>query len=388
MRVLIAHSWYMDDMPSGENRAVEEDIRELTEAGVEVVCARPERYGASLGGLPPSSKTSPRAIVANGRKLLEQVRPDLVHLHHPYPEYLATIRALRTRTVPLVHTVHNLRHVCPAGTAFRDGRPCTECHGRRLAVPCAQHRCVNGSLAKSLTLPLMVRYAGPTLERADVRIAPSEHMRRRLLETDPAGGDRIVVLPNAVADPLAVVEPTSGLPDATYAFFAGRLTETKGVRLLVEAFEGLPPDSPLHLVLAGDGPLRAWVEERAAAPDSRLHVLGPLPASQTYGAMRDAAVVVVPSIWDEPFGLVAAEALGCATPVLVTDRGALADIVGDCGRVVPATTESLRSALAATAVPSSAARGAARRRWELAYSAEVRGPRLIELYRDAIRARR
>ena len=69
---------------------------------------------------------------------------------------------------------------------------------------------MNGSLAKSLTLPLMVRAAGPTLEHADVRIAPSEHMRRRLLETDPGGGDRIVVLPNAVADPLAVAEAPPG----------------------------------------------------------------------------------------------------------------------------------------------------------------------------------
>lgn len=49
---------------------------------------------------------------------------------------------------------------------------------------------------------------------------------------------------------------------------------------------------------------------------------------------RSRAAVVTP-MWDEPFGLVAAEALACGVPVLAFDRGALRDVVGDCGIVVP-----------------------------------------------------
>ena len=40
-------------------------------------------------------------------------------------------------------------------------------------------------------------------------------------------------------------------------------------------------------------------------------------------------------LWDEPFGLVAAEALACGTPVAGFDRGALSEVVGDCGVLVP-----------------------------------------------------
>lgn len=386
MRVLIAHSWYLDDMPSGENRAVEEDIRELQTLGIDVVCALPESLGPSFGGVDPSNKTSVRQLWNNGGRLLEDIRPDIVHMHHPYPEYMRTLRALRHRDIPLVHTVHNMRHLCPAGSAVRDGKPCTVCSTQLVPVSCAIHRCVNGSLPKSATLPLMVRWVGPVVDGADVRIAPSEFVRSRLLETDPDDDGRIVVLPHAVPDPWQH-DGDVDLPSAPYLLYAGRLTEQKGVRLLVDAVEGMGPDFAFTVVLAGDGPLREWVEERSALSGGRIRWVGQLSPVELSAYLRGAAAAVIPSVGVESFGLVAAEALGAGTPVLCTDRGALPEVVGDCGSVVDASLADLRRGLAALHIPSDQQRDAARARWRARFSAEVRGPRLAEVYRSAIATR-
>jgi glycosyltransferase involved in cell wall biosynthesis len=384
VRVLIAHSWYQDDVPSGENRVVEEDIRELTAAGIEVSCSRPEAYGPSLGGMPSSQKTSLGALARNGRRLLDQVRPDIVHVHHPYPEYLMTVRAMRHRDVPLVHTVHNMRHVCPAGSAVRDGRSCTVCADERVPVSCAVHRCVSGSLAKSATLPLMVRWIGPEIDRADVRIAPSEFVKGRLLATDPDEDGRIVVLPHAVPDPWVDAADVE-VPSEPFVIFAGRLTEEKGARLLVEALDGLGSDLPFVVTMAGDGALRDWVRERAAASGGRLRWLGQLTSADLRSHMRHAAAVVVPSVGVESFGLVAAEALGSGTPVLATDRGALPEVVGECGSIVEATAAGLRRGLAELAEPTDTERYAARERWRDHFSPAVRSDRLVAIYRAAIK---
>lgn len=392
MRVLIAHRWYGSSVPSGEDRAVEEDIRELTDAGIEVFCSMPEGAGPSPGGLEPSSRFarySPKAIVDGGARLLDKVRPDVVHLHNPYPEYLSLLRELRRPSrPPLVHTAHNFRHVCPAGTAFRDGRPCQDCVGERFPISAVHHRCVNGSGIKSVAMGAMVRLGEPSIAAADLRIAISRYMGDRLTLDSGPGDGPVAVLHNAVRDPrITAVRPTRA-PGAPFVFFAGRLIETKGIDLLVRAVQSLPASSELHLVVAGDGPLRGLIEEAAGERGSRTHFVGQVGSAEAHGYMAAAAAVAVPSAWDEPFGLTVAESLGCGTPVLATDRGALPEIVGGCGVIVESTIAALREGLLALEEqPSDDARGRARQRWEAEFSPAQRGPALVELYRTVIDAR-
>lgn len=390
MRVLIAHRWYGTVVPSGEDRAVEEDIRELTDAGVEVFCSMPEGAGPSPGGLEPSSRYSrysPVEIVKSGARLLDRVQPDLVHLHNPYPEYMALVRELGRRDgIPLVHTIHNHRHVCPAGSAFRDGHACTDCATERFPVSAVRHRCVNGSAVKSLAMGTMVRLGGRSVDAADLRIAVSEHLARRLEADSRPGDGPVAVLHNAVRDPLVASEAPSAtaLPPGPFIFFAGRLNESKGVDLLLDAFSGVPASNGVHLVVAGEGPMREQVLA-AAATDPRIRFVGQVGSAQAHGWMAASSAVVVPSVWDEPFGLTAAEALGCGVPVIVTDRGALPEVVGDQGIVVTATVDGLRDGLAAVeAEPSAEVRRLARGRWETMFSPQTRGPALLSLYQRAL----
>lgn len=140
-------------------------------------------------------------------------------------------------------------------------------------------------------------------------------------------------------------------PDA-HALFAGRIAPEKGVEDAIQI--ALAADMPLTLV--GGVYDQAYLAERIqplldARPD-RLRWLGPLPREEVWRQMRAATVTLIPSRWDEPFGLVACEALATGTPVVGYESGALPEIVeqGATGMLVP------RGAIAeaAAAIPAAA----------------------------------
>jgi glycosyltransferase involved in cell wall biosynthesis len=130
--------------------------------------------------------------------------------------------------------------------------------------------------------------------------------------------------------------------------FVGRLSFIKGLDLLVKAFAQI--ENEAHLIIAGpddeDGcatEVQRLIEEFRLA--GRLTLTGPLYAQAKLEAFVDADFVVLPSRY-ESFGNVAAEAIACGTPVLVTDQCGIAPLVdGRAGLVVPCDVDGLRDGL-------------------------------------------
>lgn len=104
-----------------------------------------------------------------------------------------------------------------------------------------------------------------------------------------------------------------------YFFYAGRLTSAKGVPDLIEVFSKLPH----HLVLAG--PIQDI--DPAAFSHHNIEYKGTLPPDKLAQQYRGAMATIIPSAWQEPFGLVATESLSCGTPVIAYESGALKEIV-------------------------------------------------------------
>lgn len=120
----------------------------------------------------------------------------------------------------------------------------------------------------------------------------------------------------------------------------GRLTAEKGFDTALQAFARVAahPASP-RLVVSGDGPERPRLEALAASLglSGRIQFTGWTAPDEVPRRFNEATIVLMPSRWREPFGLVALEAAQMGRPVIASRTGGLPDIVVDevTGRLVP-----------------------------------------------------
>jgi glycosyltransferase involved in cell wall biosynthesis len=140
-----------------------------------------------------------------------------------------------------------------------------------------------------------------------------------------------------------------GLGDLPYILFVGEVTRRKNPLLLVEAFATVCRELPsCQLLLVGSLGLGADVVRRridALGLERRARLLGHLPRQDLLALLTGAAVFALPSQY-EGFGLPDLEALACGTPVVVSDGGALPEIVGEAGFIVAdPSPETLSAAL-------------------------------------------
>jgi glycosyltransferase involved in cell wall biosynthesis len=380
VKVVIAHNRYRADAPSGENIIVDLEIDQLSAAGVEVI-----PFLRSSDEIPTFSKGQ-RALLPlapiyspSSTKALDEIlrehRPDVLHLHNPYPLLSPwVVRTAHKHGIPVVQTVHNYRQVCAPGVYFRDGHVCTDCKGRAFALPAIQHRCYRDSAAQSAIMATTLALHRPTWRSVDRYIALTSQIAEHLVDYGiPA--DRIVIKPNAVEDP----GPPSPIGEG--ALFAARLSTEKGLGLLLDAWRRHPDGALGPLLIAGDGEQRQLAVD-AAAQRSDITYLGPLERSEVLAALEKSALRLAPSTWHDVLPTAIIEALAAGRPSLGSTLGGSPFIIGDTGWVAEPTVEAWAAALpvAVREAPSRAA--AARARYESTFHPAVVTRQLIDVYAD------
>ena len=131
--------------------------------------------------------------------------------------------------------------------------------------------------------------------------------------------------------------------------FLGRIHRIKGLDLLIKVFSDLAKFlDDVKLVIAGpdDGYLTSLKKLVADSEISeKVLFTGPLYGQEKLKAYVDADVYILPSFY-ETFPMTLLEAMACGTPVIVTDRCGIADVInGQAGLVVPYDKDQLRDAL-------------------------------------------
>lgn len=384
MRVLVVHNRYSSATPSGENVSVAHEVGWLRDAGAEVHTHETSNdevlSGSTIVKIRAAAETtwSPTAASAFDAAL-DRVQPDLVHVHNLFPLFTASVPwGAMTRGIPVVWTARNLRVTCIEGTHFRDGADCNLCRpGWRL--PGVRHRCYRGSAAGSLLVTGATSIFRRMARTGVTTIAISETMRSWLVGEAGFDPGRVRVKYNGVTAPPA---SDDAAPTGTTFLFVGKFAAYKGIDLLLDAWSRVR-DERARLQFVGDGPMAETVR-RATASDSRISWAGHVPAAEVAKHLAEARAVIVPSVWDEPFGRVVAEAFALGRPVITTGRGALAEVAGpDAGWITGTDPAALAAAIDEAAVDDLmvAAKGTAgRARHAALFSPEATTGALIAIY--------
>lgn len=168
------------------------------------------------------------------------------------------------------------------------------------------------------------------LKRFVVRYATSLAISRAVAEKLPAPA---IQVGNPYDDKVFKDVPRE--PPTREIIFVGRLVSDKGANLLLEAMALL--ESAPQLTIAGDGPERDHLEKRTAdlQLQPRVDFVGTQTSEQLANLLRRHQILVVPSRWAEPFGIVALEGIACGCVVVGSGKGGLAEAIGPCGVTFP-----------------------------------------------------
>lgn len=185
------------------------------------------------------------------------------------------------------------------------------------------------------------------LDRARYVICVSEWVRSRFVDGVTGSVDRVIVLPPGVDT--TVVTPA---PKEKSILYVGRIIEDKGILPLAQAWARVLPEFPdWRATIVGDGSgaddrYRRDVATALAPLGDRVTMPGFLDHETAMAIAARAAIAVVPSRWQEPYGRTAAEAMAAGCALIASRRGAIPEIVGDAGMLIePPDAATLAAAL-------------------------------------------
>lgn len=387
MNILVVHNTYQK--PGGEDQVFLQETQVLEEHGHKVI--KLEEHNDRVSGRTKLQLIGDTIWNSSAyhqvQQLIRAEGIDVVHAHNTFPLLSPAIyHAATALDVPVIQTLHNYRLICPAATLFRDGHICQDCVGR-VPLPAVIHGCYRGSRTASAVTAVMLtghRLLGTYSNAISRYIALSRDMQQTLIGAGfPA--EKLVVKPNFLVN-----DPGVGKGQGRYCLFAGRLTEEKGIRTLLECWRYFSPTLPLQIV--GQGPLQSEVES-VAAQCSNVTVHPWLSKEKLSRLMQDATVLVLPSLWYEPFPMTILEAFATGLPVIASRLGTMESVIEhgrtglhfesgnavDLARQVELVFQDADRLLAM--------RRNARQEFEAKYTGEINYKQLLSIYRGVLSER-
>ncbi len=257
-------------------------------------------------------------------KLIQQ--SDLVHVAGV--AILPVVWGITCRK-PVAVEHHGFQTICPTGQLLLEPEN-IPCPGHFMAKQ--HHHCLHCSpkpmRLTSLKLWLLTFVRRFLCQQVDVNIMPTSWLASQLRLP------RAETVPHGLLDsPVRTCLKSESL--VPQLLFIGRLVSTKGVRLLLDAICILKKEHrPFELLIAGDGPERAYLEGYAVdlGLGEQVRFLGRLSQAQLAEARACADIFIAPSLGGEVFGMVLAESMLRGLAVVASDLGAFVEVLGGCGK--------------------------------------------------------
>jgi glycosyltransferase involved in cell wall biosynthesis len=385
LRVLILHNRYQ--IAGGEDVVVQQEAEMLSKNGVaaEVFVVDNDSITSTWESVRAAKDSFySKSMHAEVSKIIRRFRPDVVHVHNFMPRLSPSVyHAAHSEGCAVVQTLHNYRLICANAQLFRDGKICDDCVGRSFGWPGVIHRCYRDSLLGSGVIAGMTAWhakRGTWKTDVDRYIVLTEFARDVFVRSGILPADRIVVKPNAVAD------PGNGSGSGNYLLYVGRLSPEKGIEVVLQAAQqgagfGLP------LKIAGAGPLEALV--RDAAGNGKVEFLGNRNRADIYQLMQNASALLFPSLWYEGLPMVLVEAFATGLPIIASKIGAMAQLIThekDGLLVEPGSAEGFQAAvgrLLSSSELTASMRKNARASYQATYTPDINLQMLLQVYKEA-----
>lgn len=331
--ILIVHNYYK--IAGGEDVVVANEKQLLETHGHKVILYT--RDNKELDSMNPLRKLglfftsifNPRTY----REIDEIIRREkiqIVHVHNTLNLISpAVYYAAKKNGIPVVNTIHNFRLMCPGAILYRNGSICEECISKGLG--CAlKGKCYRNSLAQTFVCVLILlfhRFTG--IYRKVNFICLTQFNKDKLLSIncgkkkniiDP---DKVFIKPNYMWKSSKQILSSTERED--YILYAGRLDESKGIDILLEALA----QCKVKIVIAGSGPLEDRVKKAVDKNCAKAEYVGMLGRDAVLEKMAKAKAVVIPTRWYEGFPMSIVESYSVGTPVIGPSMGNVGELVGD-----------------------------------------------------------
>ena len=270
-----------------------------------------------------ASVHSNRRLVRAIRRVIDDERPDVIHLHNQQNPFV--YMACAATGLPMVHNVHDPRLYCPTNwRLLPDGRLCPYPLGRAcVAQGCVKWRLPDLKRVAALALTRHASFRNTTLiieSRESYELALKNGYRE----------DQLCFIPNCTRVPDLEVAQLDKIrhraPGRHSLLFVGRASYEKGLEFMLRALTRVRHKFTLYLLTAGDyyqQTIAPLIDRLGLRPHVEVHLDTSYADTARYYSMAD--VVIVPSVWFETFCLVGIEAYARLTPVVATRVGGIKD---------------------------------------------------------------
>jgi glycosyltransferase involved in cell wall biosynthesis len=283
--------------------------------------------------------------------ILDELEPDVVHVHHLIHLSADLVEEVKARGIPAVATLHDYWYLCSRVQLYIPGEGvckgpavfrCADCIGVENELVHSMRRfAFLGDRAARLWMDTCshVEWAKEhhwyerrfdrmrkALSLYDAIIANSEHLRRRYIRFGAPAG-RIQVMTYGLNH--ALLRPARHAPTAAVRFgYTGSIVEHKGIHVLLDAFRRVPEAS---LQIFGDTEVNETVRHYRASmhPPPNVRFMGGFDPRDIGRVLRGIDVLVVPSIWEEAYGMTVDEAKVAGIPVIASRTGGIPEHLKD-----------------------------------------------------------
>jgi len=334
---------------SGVTSAVTDLVASLERRGNEARVFALKDYissGETAAGMYIRTLLGDRAL---SRKLKNWTAANGIDLLHFHTALHQTLRIVRTPFLcPVVHSAHTFEPICPLCTRRLPGGDRCD---REPGFDCVRAGCrsLRKYLMHDATNRRVRRLAG---KHIDLVLTHNRQLEEQFAFAGLSAPVRFVPLGVDLSSftPAARTAPSlsSGdsaestgpaLPDQS-VLYVGRVRPEKGVRQLAEAMKSvleIVPAARLAVAGSGDDLEGVRLAARNHGVENSVDFLGTVRRGKLPGLYASAAVTVVPSLWEENFGIVGVEAMSCGTPVVGSDVAGIREwlVPGVTGLLVP-----------------------------------------------------